>query len=165
MKQNNPFAKLGALDQQLYQETTVKAAENKKHNIKSYIDNKGGEENWRKGISEINEHNDARKQESQNSGIPEIQHSSNPVLQNSGKLEIQHQLTPTEKVTYRFHPQAKYAIEDIKTILARKLGIKVSYELIAEEAILIAYEDLLENQNASKLVKRLSRMPENKKSS
>lgn len=165
MKQNNQFAKLGALDQQLYQETTVKTNENKKYNIKGYIYNKEGVENGKKVISEINKHNDARIQESQNSGIPEIQHSSNQVLQNSGKLEIQHQLTPTEKVTYRFHPQAKYAIDDIKTILARKLGIKASYELIAEEAILIAYEDLLENQNASKLVKRLSRMPENKKSS
>ena len=54
---------------------------------------------------------------------------------------------------------------NIKTILARKVGIKASFELIAEEAILIAYEDLLENQHASKLAKRLSRMPENKKSS
>jgi hypothetical protein len=80
-------------------------------------------------------------------------------------MEIQHNITATEKVTYRFHPEGKYPIEDIKTILARKIGIKASFELIAEEAILIAYEDLLANQHASKLAKRLSRIPDNKKSS
>lgn len=103
--------------------------------------------------------------ENQKSGIPAIQQSSIPESQNAGILETQHNTTATEKVTYRFHPEGKYAIEDIKTILVRKIGIRASYELIAEEAILIAYEDLLENQHASKLAKRLSRMPENKKSS
>jgi hypothetical protein len=93
------------------------------------------------------------------------QNASIPENQNAGIMEIQHNTTATEKVTYRFHPAGKYAIEDIKTTLARKVGIKASYELIAEEAILIAYEDLLENQHASKLAKRLSRMPENKKPS
>jgi hypothetical protein len=80
-------------------------------------------------------------------------------------MEIQHNTIATEKVTYRFHPEGKYAIEDIKTTLARKIGIKASYELIAEEAIVIAYENLAENQHASKLAKRLSSMPENKKAS
>ena len=97
--------------------------------------------------------------------MPECRKTRMPALQSSGIPEIQHHITVTEKVTYRFHPEGKYAIEDIKTILARKVGIKASYELIAEAAILIAYDDLLENQNASKLAIRLSRKPENRKSS
>jgi hypothetical protein len=108
---------------------------------------------------------DASKPENRNAGIPANKHFIMPENQHSRNLAIQHNVTATEKVTYRFHPEAKYAIEDIKTILSRKVGIKASYELIAEEAILIAYEDLLENQHASKLAKRLARKPENKKSS
>jgi hypothetical protein len=103
--------------------------------------------------------------ETQNAGITVNQQAGIPETQHASKLAIQQNTTATEKVTYRFHPEGKYAIEDIKTILSRRVGIKASYELIAEEAILIAYEDLLENQHASKLAKRLSRKPENKKSS
>jgi hypothetical protein len=75
--------------------------------------------------------------ESQNASIPAEQQPSIPESQNVGNLEIQHNMTATEKVTYRFHSEGKYAIEDIKTILARNVGIKASFELIAEEAILI----------------------------
>jgi hypothetical protein len=96
---------------------------------------------------------------------PSLDNASMPESQNAGDLEVQHNITATEKVTYRFHPEGKYAIEDIKTILARKIGIKASFELIAEEAILIAYEDVLANQHASKLAKRLSRIPGNQKTS
>ena len=110
-------------------------------------------------------HQQSSMPESQNAGIPEKQQSSMPVFQHAGNLDTQKHTTATEKVTFRFHPAGKYAIEDIKTTLARKQGIKASFELIAEEAILIVYEDLLENQNASKLAMRLSSMPENKKSS
>ena len=68
-------------------------------------------------------------------------------------------------MTYRFHPEGKYAVEDMKTILSRKHGIKASLEEIAEESILLAYEDLLANQQSSKLASRLARTPENKNSS
>jgi hypothetical protein len=153
MKQDNPFAKLGALDQKLYQETAPKpVAKEAEKTVKS-----------------------------QNAGMPEIQHSRMPenkkssklASQTSGKPESQQDsttkipdtITATEKVTYRFHSEGKYAIEDMKTILIRKHGIKASLEEIAEESILLAYEDLLENQKASKLANRLSRMPANKKSS
>src|SRR4051812_31434043 len=61
---------------------------------------------------------------------PECWHSSKTESQYSGNLEVQQNTTATEKVTYRFHPEGKYAIEDIKTVLARKYGIKASYELI-----------------------------------
>ena len=105
--------------------------------------------------------------------MPANKKSSKLASQTSGKQEIQQtgttkipsQITATEKVTYRFHPEGKYAVEDMKTILIRKHGIKASLEEIAEESILLAYEDLLENQNASKLANRLSGMPANKKSS
>jgi hypothetical protein len=53
----------------------------------------------------------------------------------------------------------------MKTILSRKHGIKASLEEIAEESILLAYEDLLANQKTSKLANRLARTPENKNSS
>jgi hypothetical protein len=113
------------------------------------------------------------KEKQPNASIPASQHagklarqkSRKPAFQHAGKSEIQQNITATEKVTYRFHSEGKYAIEDIKTILSRKLGIKASCELIAEEAILIAYEDLLANQHASKLAKRLARKPASQKSS
>ena len=155
MKQDNPFAKLGALDQKLYQETAPK--------------------------QEVKETEKAPTIKSQNAGMPEIQKARMPAnkkssklasqtsgkqeIQQTGKIKIPENITATEKVTYRFHAEGKYAVEDMKTILIRKHGIKASLEEIAEESILIAYEDLLENQNASKLANKLSRMPANKKSS
>jgi hypothetical protein len=53
----------------------------------------------------------------------------------------------------------------MKTILSRKHGIKASLEEIAEASILLAYEDLLANQQSSQLANRLARTPENKHSS
>jgi hypothetical protein len=102
---------------------------------------------------------------SQQTGKPATQTSGKPANQQSGKTRVSTLVTATEKVTYRFHAEGKYAVEDMKTILARKHGIKASLEEIAEEAILLAYEDLLENQHASKLANRLARLPENQTSS
>jgi hypothetical protein len=103
--------------------------------------------------------------ESQQSGKPATQTSGKLANQQTGKTRVSTHVTATQKVRYRFHAEGKYAVEDMKTILERKHGIKASLEEIAEEAILLAYEDLLENQNASKLANRLSRLPENQKSS
>jgi hypothetical protein len=115
----------------------------------------------------------ASKPESQNAGNSVFQQtskmasqtSSMPDLRKAGKVRLSDTTTSIEKVTYRFHSEGKYAVEDMKTILARKYGIKAPLEEIAEEAILIIYEDLLENQHASKLASRLTGKPENKKSS
>jgi hypothetical protein len=52
----------------------------------------------------------------------------------------------------------------MRTILARQHGLKASLEEIAEEAILLVYEDLLENQKTSKLASKLSGKPENQNS-
>jgi hypothetical protein len=150
---------IGALDQKLYQETTPKSPVPETAGV----------------------HNTEPQAKSQNAGIPANrlsrkpanQHSSKPASQTSGKPESQqpgkttvlNHVTATEKVTYRFHSEGKYAVEDMKTILARKHGIKASLEEVAEASILLAYEDLLANQNASKLASRLARTPDNKKSS
>jgi hypothetical protein len=154
MKHDNPFAKLGALDQKLYQETAPKPAGK-------------ATEHGQTAKSQY-----ASKPDSQHASMPANQTASMPASQNSGKPDSQQtgtttvpvHITATEKVTYRFHAEGKYAVEDMKTILIRKHGIKASLEEIAEESILIAYEDLLENQHASKLANRLSSMPESKKS-
>jgi hypothetical protein len=147
MKQDNPFAKLGALDQKLYQDTAPKAREKKVEN------------------ASIPASQHSRKPENQNASKLAGRHSGNPAHQQTGKTKVPLNTTSTEKVTYRFHSEGKYAVEDMKTTLARKHGIKASLEEIAEECILIAYEDLLENQHASKLANRLARTPENQKSS
>lgn len=165
MNTHDPYAKLGggALDQELFKNKQTPPPEEKQDSLQAGTRKKKATE--KKG--------DAGKPASQHSGILENQQASNMASQYSGNTELQHAgktkvsdtITATEKVTYRFHPEGKYAVEDMKTILARKYGIKASLEEIAEEAILLAYEDLLENQHASKLANRLSRMLENKKSS
>ena len=103
--------------------------------------------------------------EIQNASKLENQTSGKPAFQQTDKTKVPTNLTATEKVTYRFHAEGKYAVEDMKTILARQHGIKASLEEIAEEAILIVYEDLLANQHSSKLANRLARTPENQTSS
>lgn len=145
---NNPFAKLGgAVDQKLYQDTTPKPTEKANENASKLASQQSG------------------KPAIQQTSKPEIQHSGIPANQQTGKTRVATNTTSTEKVTYRFHSEGKYAVEDMKTILSRKHGIKASLEEIAEESIMLAYEDLLANQQTSKLANRLARTPENKNSS
>ncbi len=82
--------------------------------------------------------------------------ASNTASQHAGMRAARQSINPTEKMTYRFHPEGKYAVEDIKTTLERKHGIKASAAEIVEESVLLIYEDLLENPNASKLASRLA---------
>jgi hypothetical protein len=155
MSQDNPFAKLGAIDQKLYQETAPKPVEKAAEKEPLAQSQYAGMPANKHSIMPANKK--SSKLESQTSGKPESQQTGTPKIPST--------TTATEKVTYRFHPEGKYAVEDMKTILVRKHGIKASLEEIAEESILLVYEDLLENQKASKLAKRLSSMPANKKSS
>jgi hypothetical protein len=60
------------------------------------------------------------------------------------------------KATYRLRPATLEAIDDAKRILRRQYGIKVSLEDIAEEAIMAAYTDLMENQQTSMLAIQLA---------
>jgi hypothetical protein len=145
---NNPFAKLGgAVDQKLYQDTTPKPIEKAYENASKLANQQ------------------TVKPAFQQTGNPESQQTGTPASQQTGKTEVAPNTTASAKVTYRFHPEGKYAVEDMKTILERKHGIKASLEEIAEECILLAYEDLLANQQSSKLANRLARTPENKNSS
>ena len=147
MAQNNPFAKLGSLDQKLYQDTTPKPSEKTIENASKLANQQSGKQAFQQ----------AGKQANQQTGIP--------ANQQAGNTRVAINTTSTEKVTYRFHSEGKYAVEDMKTILSRKHGIKASLEEIAEESIMLAYEDLLANQQSSKLANRLARTPENKNSS
>ena len=155
MSQDNPFAKLGAIDQKLYQETAPKPAGEAAEKEPTAQSQHAG--------TPANQHprNTANKKSSKLAS----QTSGKPEIQQTGITKIPSTVTATEKGTYRFHAEGKYAVEDMKTILIRKHGIKASLEEIAEESVLLAYEDLLENQKSSKLANRLSRMPANKKSS
>lgn len=96
--------------------------------------------------------------ETHGAGTPENQHSSDPVIQQNGKR------AGYPKVTYRLSLDAIDAVEDIKRTLRRQYSIKVNLEEIAEEAILAAYNDFLENQKNSILVRKFSGKPENKNS-
>ncbi len=60
------------------------------------------------------------------------------------------------KATYRLSPEALEAIDDAKRVLRRRYQAKVTLEEIAEEAILAAYRDLLENQDTSFLASKFA---------
>ena len=89
---------------------------------------------------------------------PPVPDASIPAFQHAGHPSY-------VKVTYRLSPTAVDAIEEAKRILRRQYHLKASLEEIAEEAILAAYRDLLENQHASNLARQLSSKPANKKAS
>src|SRR5690349_19083031 len=159
MKQDNPFAKLGALDQKLYQETTVKPQSQAGQNSGNpEIQNSRIPEtqNTRKldiKNSSIQEFQKPRDQEPQNSRIPE-----NPALEKPAKREF------FTKATYRLCDEALDAIEDAKKILKRQYSLKVNLEEIVETAVLDAYQDLAKNKEKSNLVATYSGIPENKHS-
>jgi hypothetical protein len=142
MKQDNPFAKLGALDQKLYQETSTE---------KSVVGNAGNPEIQK-----------SRNIVPQKTIIPETQYSGKQEVQNAGNPEIQNN-TKREfytKGTYRLCDEALDAIEDSKRILERQYGLKVNMEEIVEAAILEVYDDLNKNKQQSHLVKRHSGIPQ-----
>ena len=115
----------------------------------------------------------AGKPKSQHASMPENQHPEIPAVQVPGSSASQHPDMPDlepngnrskyPKATYRLSPEAVEAIDEAKRLLRRRHQIKASLEEIAEEAILAAYRDLLENQHASFLVNKLTRKPANKK--
>ena len=88
--------------------------------------------------------------ESQEAGMPDSQHAVVPESQHAGNR------ASYPKATYRLSPEALEAIDEAKRILRRRHNIKVSLEEIAEEAILAAYNDLQENQQASMLANKFA---------
>ncbi|TAK36774.1 MAG: hypothetical protein EPO21_01560 [Chloroflexota bacterium] len=69
------------------------------------------------------------------------------------------------KATYRLDSDAIEAVDEIKRLLRRQFGIKISLAQIVEEAILATYRDLLDNQHASKLVKKFAGTSANRNTS
>jgi hypothetical protein len=114
--------------------------------------------------------------ESQNSGKPESQHPRNTESPNAGNTARRTPRKPADqenripddqqpgaengqtrvKVTYRLSPEAFDAIYEAKQLLRRR-RIKASLEEIAEEAIMAAYQDLLDNPGHSMLERKLPR--------
>jgi hypothetical protein len=107
----------------------------------------------------------ASKSKSQHASMPENQHAEVPAFQPASMPDSEPNGNRTHypKATYRLSPEAIEAIDEAKRILRRHHQVKASLEEIAEEAILAAYRDLLENQHASFLVNKLSRKPANQK--
>jgi hypothetical protein len=95
----------------------------------------------------------------QEAGIPENKYSSKVKNKHSGIPDIQKASNRNEyqKATYRLSPEALEAIDEAKRVLRRKHKLKVALEEIAEEAIIAACNDLLENQETSMLVSKFSR--------
>ena len=145
MKQNNPFAKLGALEQKLYQETSSQQVD-----IKSQ--NSGNPENKKTSLPV-----------SQKTSIPEVKISGNQENHIPRNLEVQN-ATKREyytKVTYRICDKAVDALEDAKKHLKRQYKLKVNMEEIVETAIIEIYKDLPQKGEKSVLVSKYSGNPEN----
>src|SRR5688572_13579196 len=63
------------------------------------------------------ENQNASKLEIKNSGKPENQNAGILANQQTGKPKSLANQVPTEKVSYRFHAEGKYAVEDMKLVL------------------------------------------------
>jgi len=96
--------------------------------------------------------------ESQQSSNLENQNPSMPESWNSELPEVPQVANRAgyPKATYRLSPEALEAIDDAKRVLRRRYQARVTLEEIAEEAILAAYRDLLENQHASLLASKFA---------
>jgi len=99
------------------------------------------------------------EQENNTSGNQENVYASIPESQQAGNR------TNYTKATYRLSSEALEAIDDAKRILRRRYQAKVTLEEIAEEAILAAYQDLLENQQSSMLANKFSGRKDGRKTS
>lgn len=96
--------------------------------------------------------------ENQQASNLEIQHVSMPESRNSNVPDVPQvgNRAGYSKATYRLSPEALEAIDDAKRVLRRRYQAKVTLEEIAEEAILAAYRDLLENQDTSLLASQFT---------
>jgi hypothetical protein len=101
-----------------------------------------------------------RNTETQTTGKTAKQNPSKPVSQEAWNPDGQQAGDRSEqarvKVTYRLSPEAFDAIYEAKQLLRRR-RIKASLEEIAEEAIMAAYQELLDNPGHSMLERKLSR--------
>lgn len=88
-----------------------------------------------------------------NTAIRQVVNTATKISKESAS---QHDSKPTEKVTYRFHPQGVKAINEIKWLLLNDYEIKADLAKIAEEAILIVHKDLLARRQDSNIVLQLN---------
>lgn len=96
------------------------------------------------------------KAEMRNSAKAELSNSTILQMSNSAKaVKAAAVRTTYAKASYRMHPDAFDAILDAKRLLRRQFNLAVSLEEIAEKAILVAYNDLVENGESSNLVRAL----------
>lgn len=95
-------------------------------------------------------------------GNPASRTSGNPDVQSSGREEIDR--STYMKATYRICPEAVEAIDEIKRRLRMQMGRRVTYEEIAEAALMVALDDLEKNRESSYLARWISGDTEIRKS-
>jgi len=100
--------------------------------------------------------------EQESAGLPANQQSGNPVDPTSGREAVDR--GAYMKATYRVCPEAVEAIDEIKRRLRVQLGRRVTYEEIAEAALVGALDDLVKNRDSSFLARWISGDPEVRKS-
>ena len=121
-----------------------------KRNALAFPDNAGPEPKGRREILR------SRDEIAADEEILESQASGDPASQ---LRDTKPDRTQFQKVTYRISPDAADAIYEARRALRREHGIKASLEEIAEAAILTAFQDLVEKEQESNLVYRLSGDP------
>lgn len=100
--------------------------------------------------------------EEQGAGNPEIRKSGSPASNQASRESVDR--STFMKATYRICPEANEAIDEIKRRLRKQMQRRVTYEEIAEVALLGALADLTENRTSSFLVRWFSGDPEVRKS-
>src|SRR5262245_13275726 len=161
MKKDNPFAKLGALDQQLYEETAKKRQEN---DIEKSEPQKKSVKEWSKGNSPTNQnkseakpkssdtmtprHHDTTQQRSRGIMIPQEEESIFEVVRRSVKQ------IGKEAATHRFTLEEKNLLADIEYTYKRQ-GIRTSENEITRIAINYFIEEYRQNGEQSILGKIL----------
>jgi len=100
--------------------------------------------------------------EEEGSGLPVSRNSADAADRNLGRGGVDR--TTFMKATYRISPEAIEAIDEIKRRLRALMGRRVTYEEIAEVALLAALGDLTQNRDSSFLVRWFSGDPDIRKS-
>jgi hypothetical protein len=152
MKQDNPFAKLGALEQKLYQETTPKPQE---HAPASPVPSS----NTPRGKDEIPPSSDTMTPRHHDTVIPRNHDTTTP---GDGKevLEVVRKAVKQigkEAATHRFTLEEKNHLADIEYTYKRQ-GIRTSENEITRIAINYFIEDYRQNGEESLLAKILKRL-------
>lgn len=99
--------------------------------------------------------------EQQSAENPEVWKSGNPATDQLPRESVDR--STFMKATYRIRPEANEAIDEIKRRLRKQMQRRVTYEEIAEVALLGALADLTENRTSSFLVRWFSGDPELRK--